>query len=119
MFPTILANVVSDNSYRVIDAAMAAGASQQVAEQILAAIPLGAQALASIPGATAPMILAASGGFVQSYVVALRTTALVSIAFGTVAMICIPFLEDITPKMNPKIEVYLENDVYAEKNKFH
>jgi hypothetical protein len=40
-------------------------------------------------------------------------------AFGIVAIIATLFLEDIGPKMNNKIEIYLENDVQAEKNKFH
>ena len=34
-------------------------------------------------------------------------------------MVACCFLEDIGQKMNSKIEIYLENDVYAEKNKYH
>jgi hypothetical protein len=34
-------------------------------------------------------------------------------------MIAACFLEDIGPKMNNQIEVFLENDVQAEKNKYH
>ena len=34
-------------------------------------------------------------------------------------MVACCFLEDIGPKMNAKIEIFLENDVQAEKNKFH
>jgi len=48
-----------------------------------------------------------------------RTVALSSLAFGVIAIIACFFLEDIGPKMTPKIEVFLENDVQAEKNKFH
>ena len=48
-----------------------------------------------------------------------RTVALASIGFGGVAIIACFFLEDIGPKMNSKIEIYLENDTQAEKNKFH
>ena len=40
-------------------------------------------------------------------------------AFGVVGIIATLFLEDIGPKMNNKIEIYLENDVQADKNKFH
>jgi hypothetical protein len=119
VFSTILANVVSDNSYRVIDAATAAGASQAVAEEILAAIPLGQRALSGIPGATGNMILAASTAFLKSYEIGLRTTSLASISFGAVGCICCLFLEDISTKMTPRIEVFLENDVYAGKNKHH
>lgn len=27
--------------------------------------------------------------------------------------------EDIDPKMDDKVEIFLENDVHAEKNEFH
>lgn len=49
----------------------------------------------------------------------LRAVALSSVGFGVVAVIATFFLEDIGPKMNNKIEIFLENDVQAEKNKFH
>ena len=42
-----------------------------------------------------------------------------SIGFGAAAIIATFFLEDIGPKMNSKIEIFLENDVQADKNKFH
>jgi hypothetical protein len=59
-----------------------------------------------------------------------------SLAFGGLAIIACFFLEDIGkylcvvaltevmlmsagPKMTPKIEVFLENDVQAEKNVYH
>jgi hypothetical protein len=48
-----------------------------------------------------------------------RTVALASIGFGGLAIIACFFLEDIGPKMNNKIEIFLENDVQAEKNKYH
>jgi hypothetical protein len=35
-----------------------------------------------------------------------------------VAIIASFFLEDIGPKMNNQIEVFLENDVQADKNKY-
>ena len=50
---------------------------------------------------------------------AIRAVALSSIAFGVIAIIACFFLEDIGPKMTPKIEIFLENDVQADKNKFH
>lgn len=39
--------------------------------------------------------------------------------FGGVGIIACFFIEDIGPKMNTKIEVFLENDVEAHKNKHH
>jgi hypothetical protein len=40
-------------------------------------------------------------------------------AFGVVGIILSLFCEEIEPKMNNKIEAFLENDALAEKNKFH
>lgn len=40
-------------------------------------------------------------------------------AFGVVGIALAFYCEDITPKMNNKIEVFLENDALAEKNKHH
>lgn len=40
-------------------------------------------------------------------------------AFGLTGVILCLFLEDIEPKMTPKIEIFLENDALADKNKYH
>lgn len=48
-----------------------------------------------------------------------RNAALVSMAFGLTGVILCLFLEDIEPKMTPKIEIFLENDALADKNKYH
>lgn len=120
VFITILNNVLaSDSATRVVRAAEAAGASPAVATAVLAALPSGAKALMSINGATAATIEAAGSAYIRSYVQATRTVAYASIGFGSVAVVACFFLEDITPKMTPKIEIFLENDVNAEKNKFH
>jgi hypothetical protein len=39
--------------------------------------------------------------------------------FGGLAIIACFFLEDIGPKMTQKIEIFLENDKEAHKNRFH
>jgi hypothetical protein len=39
--------------------------------------------------------------------------------FGGVRIIACFFIEDIGPKMNRKIEVFLENDVEAHMNRYH
>lgn len=48
-----------------------------------------------------------------------RNSALAAMAFGVVGIVLCLFLEDLEPKMTPKIEVFLENDRHASKNKFH
>ncbi len=40
-------------------------------------------------------------------------------AFGGTGIILALLCEDIEPKMTKKIEVFLENDALAEKNRFH
>ncbi|OCK74407.1 hypothetical protein K432DRAFT_363637 [Lepidopterella palustris CBS 459.81] len=120
VYVTVLSNTVTSNAHtKVISAAIAAGASMQTAEKVLAALHLGSAAIANVPGITTAIAEAAGAAYVASYVVALRTVALVSVAFGVVGVIACLCLEDITPKMTKKIEVFLENDVNAEKNKFH
>ena len=39
--------------------------------------------------------------------------------FAGAGIIACFFIEDIGPKMNRKIEVFLENDVEAHMNKYH
>lgn len=120
LFATVLS--VTQSGYastHVIAAAEAAGASPSTAEAVLAALPLGAAALEKVQGLTTAIATAAGGAFVDSYVHGVKYVALSSLAFGCVAIISCFFLEDIGPKMTPKIEVFLENDVQAEKNKFH
>ncbi|KAK3621771.1 hypothetical protein LTR56_022588 [Elasticomyces elasticus] len=49
----------------------------------------------------------------------MKTVALASIGLGGLAIIACLFLEDIDPKKTPKIEIFLEYDVHADKNEFH
>jgi hypothetical protein len=48
-----------------------------------------------------------------------RLTAYTSLAFGIVGIIACACCKDINPKMNDKIEVYMENTELADRNKFH
>ncbi|EXJ89763.1 hypothetical protein A1O3_02830 [Capronia epimyces CBS 606.96] len=119
-FQTILVNVQSRYAARhVVPAAEAAGASPAVARAVAAALPLGAAAMEKVPGLTAAIASAASAAWLESFVHGLRTVALALTGFGCVAVIACFFIEDIGPKMNQKIEIFLENDVEAHKNKFH
>jgi argininosuccinate lyase len=89
------------------------------AQKLLAAFPLGAQAIAAVPGTTNEALAAAALAFKWSYAHALKVVALSSLAFGVTGLICAFLCEDLTPKMTNKTEVFLENDVNAEKNEFH
>ena len=65
------------------------------------------------------IIAAASAAFKWSYAHGLKITALSSLGFAGVGLICCLLCENIDAKMNDKTEIYLENDIYAEKNKYH
>ena len=120
VYTTILTNVQSSSAANLVPAAaIAAGLPTSSASALLAALPLGASAIAQVPGITNEIAAAAGAAFQQSYVVGLRTTALSSLSFGVVAIIACFFTNDIGPKMDNKIEVFLENDENAEKNKYH
>jgi hypothetical protein len=118
-------------------AAIAAGLDSDAVPALLAALPLGSSAISQVPGITNDIAAAAGGAFQQSYVVGLRTTCLSSLSFGILGIIGTLFhnklsslvqllthpaalcCQDIGKKMNNKIEVFLENDENADKNRFH
>jgi hypothetical protein len=120
IYTTILANTQSKRLASTLpQAAVAAGMTSENAQKLLAAFPLGAKAIATVPGTTAEALAAAAEAFKWSYAHGLKIVALSSLSFGVVGLICCFLCEDLTPKMTEKTEVFLENDVYAEKNKFH
>ncbi|KAF2109764.1 fungal trichothecene efflux pump [Lophiotrema nucula] len=120
IYLTILNNVQAEQAVKLVSNAVAStGGSESTATALLAALPLGAEAIAKVTGTTEAMVAAAGSAFIQSYVVGLRTVCLTSIAFGVVGTIACCLSNDIGPKMNDKIEVFLENDVQASKNRFH
>ncbi|KAF2492231.1 MFS general substrate transporter [Lophium mytilinum] len=120
VYTTILSNVQSSHAAKLVPAAaIAAGLPAASASALLAAIPLGSAAIAKVPGITTEIAVAAGAAFQQSYVVGLRTTALSSLSFGIIGIIACICCNDIGHKMTDKIEIFLENDENAEKNKFH
>jgi hypothetical protein len=120
IYTTVLTNTQTSKAAELVPAAAeAAGASSANAQALLAAFPLGADAIAQVPGVTADIIAAASDAFKWSYAYGLKITALTSLAFAGVGLICCLLCENIDHKMNDKTEVFLENDIYADKNKFH
>ena len=88
VYTTVLTNSQSKAAADLIPkAVVAAGLSPDAVPDLLAALPLGAAALAKVPGITDQIIAAAGAAFQQTYVVGLRTTALTSLAFGIVGII--------------------------------
>ncbi|KAK5108618.1 hypothetical protein LTR62_008109 [Meristemomyces frigidus] len=88
VYTTILTNSVKAHAVAlVLPAAESAGATPEQAIAILTALPLGAEALAKVSGATTEKIEAAAAAFQQCYIIGLRTTALSSLSFGIVGII--------------------------------
>lgn len=120
IYSTILINVQGKKALQLVPAAVIqAGGTQEIGEMLTLAFPAGMKAISAVPGATADMIAAGGAAFTESYVVGIRAIALTSIAFGVMGIIGCVFCEDIGHKMTPKIEIFLENDIQADKNKFH
>lgn len=120
VYSTILSNTLSTWMMRLIPAAvLPLGLPESSVASLMAALPLGSSALAKVPGITTEIMVAAGGAMQQAYVHALRVTALSSLSFGILAIISCCLCNDIGEKMNEKIEVFLENDEFAERNRYH
>jgi hypothetical protein len=120
VYSTILSNTLTTWMTRLIPSAvLPLGLPSSSLASLMTALPQGSAALASVPGIT-PSIMAAAGAALQeSYVHALRVTALSSLSFGVIAIVACCLCNDIGHKMDDRIEVFLENDEFADKNRFH
>ncbi|OQN98125.1 hypothetical protein B0A48_15957 [Cryoendolithus antarcticus] len=121
IYVSILTNSQASRAAVSVPAAvMKAGGSMELGESILAAFPGGATALAQVPGATAEILGAAGLAFQWSYAYALKITALSSLAFGGFGLILCLLTESIDAKAGTSpTNVFLENDVNADKNEYH
>lgn len=116
VYTTILTNTVSKWTARYVPAAVeAAGLAASKVPALLkdAASPTFAKDYS-------PAVVAAYGGAVQhAYEKGVQMVAYASLAFGIVGIIASACCKDVDEKMNNKIEVYLENDIQADKNIYH
>ncbi|KAF2165612.1 hypothetical protein M409DRAFT_67013 [Zasmidium cellare ATCC 36951] len=120
IYTSILANTQSSRAVQTVPrAAKSAGATDNTTFAILAALPSGASALESIPGINGEILAAASTVYQWSYAHGLKMTALASLSFGGLGLVMCLLLENIDAKMNDQTNVFLENDVHADKNEFH
>lgn len=72
-----------------------------------------------MPGVNENTLAAASLAYQWSYAHGLRIMILASLSFGLVGFALCFCCEDVSSKVTPDINIYLENDVNAEKNEFH
>ncbi len=120
VYTSAIANGILTRSKTLIPAAVRAnGLPDSMIPAAMEAAGSGAAAVAAIPGMTAAAVGDIVAAYRWSVAYGLRNCAMVSLAFGVVGVVLVLFTEDISPKMTPKIETFLENDELAEKNKFH
>ena len=139
IYTSVLTNTQSARAAATVPrAAIAAGAKEATANALLAAFPLGTAALEKVPGVNKKILAAAGSAFQYSYAHGLKITALSSLTFAGLGLIMCSLCENIDAKvsrpllirgtrpdtnttlqMNNKTNVFLENDVNAEKNEFH
>lgn len=100
IYVSILANTQASRAASLVPAAITkAGGTATMAAEILAAFPLGAKALAAIPGTNAEILAAAGVANQWAYAHALKVTALSSLAFGGVGLIMCLLCENIDAKV--------------------
>ncbi|KAF2404505.1 MFS general substrate transporter [Trichodelitschia bisporula] len=117
IYVSIMTNVQTKKAAELLPkAAIAAGITPANAQKLLAAFPLGATAIGAVDGANDTVLAAATEAWKWSYAHALKVTALSSLSFGGIGLILCCLCENIDHKMNENIEVFLENDINADKN---
>lgn len=100
----------------VTRAALSAGVPQDRITQLLTE-------LTDIPTLTADFgaEVVAAVGYAQQLAIAhgIKLVALTSMGFGIIGIIACLCCKDVDAKMNETIEVFLENDEFADRNKYH
>ncbi|PGH19675.1 hypothetical protein AJ80_03830 [Polytolypa hystricis UAMH7299] len=116
IYTTVLNNTVSKYTLRLVPpAAIAAGLPESKVADLLAVVSTPEMATSF----STEIALAATEAVKEAYVHGVRVVALVSMAFGIIGIVACLCCKDVEPKMTNKIEVYLENDELASRNKYH
>jgi hypothetical protein len=120
IYTTILVNKQTSEAQKLIPkAVLAAGLPPSSLQDFMAAFPANTTQLGQITGVNSAVLAAAGQAFKYSYAHALKILALVSVAFGGLAIAVCLAVENIDAKMNDQIEVFLENDKLADRNVYH
>ncbi|TKA26328.1 hypothetical protein B0A50_05107 [Salinomyces thailandicus] len=97
-------------------AALNAGLPKSQLTQVLAAIGTTDLSTANF---TSAVVSAVTQAAKEAYCEAFFIVAMTSMAFGIVGLIACACCKDVDHKMDQQIEVYLENDKLADRNKYH
>lgn len=117
VYTTVLTNTVTKYTMRYVPPAVeAAGLSPSKVKALLGVVGTPALATSGYP----PAIVAAAGAAVQqAYQKGVQNVAFTSLAFGIIGIIACALCKDVDSKMDNRIEVYLENTDFADRNKYH
>lgn len=99
---------------RVPKAVLAAGLLQDQLSQLMAVV-----STTEISSYPANIVAAASSALNEAYCHAIFVVVMVSMAFGIVGLIACACCKDVDHKMTNQIEVYLENNRLADRNRHH
>ncbi|EXJ91935.1 hypothetical protein A1O3_00485 [Capronia epimyces CBS 606.96] len=120
VYSTVLKNTQGSRAASLVPkVAIAAGLPSSSVPAVLKALPLGSKALQAVPGMNSKIAAAVGIAWRESYGWGLRATAFTSIAFGVICIVSALCCVEIRPKMNNRIEIFLENDTHADMNEFH
>ncbi|KAF4539028.1 Transmembrane efflux protein [Lasiodiplodia theobromae] len=116
VYQTIFNNEVTKWTPKlVVPAALKAGLDQSQTTELLSALGTSKLATSFSPA----VVAAASEALKQAYCKGIFLVAMSSMGFGIVAIIACLLCKDVESKMTNTIDVYLENDEYAHRNKVH
>ncbi|RMY53202.1 hypothetical protein D0865_05375 [Hortaea werneckii] len=117
IYSTVLSNSLSKAiANRVPDAALDAGLSQGRLTELLSAVGTADLSTANFSSAVVEAVTLASK---QAYCHAFFVVAMTSMAFGIIGLVACACCKDVDHRMDQHIEVFLENDKLADRNKFH
>lgn len=120
IYTTVLTNSQTSRAASTIPkAAIEAGLSSSAAAEVLPAFAKGAAALQEIPGMTTEILAKLGLEYAWSYCYGLKMVSLASLGFGGLGIVMCCLCENIDDKMNDKTNVFLENDLHADKNEYH
>ncbi|OJD29224.1 mfs general substrate transporter [Diplodia corticola] len=117
VYQTIFNNEVAKWTPKlVVPAALDAGLDQARSAELLAVVGTSQLATASFSPA---VVAAASEALKWAYCKGIFVVSMSSMGFGIVAIIACLMCKDVESKMTNTIDVYLENDEFAHRNKVH
>ncbi|KAJ5958950.1 uncharacterized protein N7479_006100 [Penicillium vulpinum] len=117
IYQTVYSNSLAKyTAIYVPSAAISAGLPESKIAELMRVVSQGPAAMISYSPA---VVAAAEAALSQAYCKAIFVVAMVSMAFGILGLAACLCCKDVASKMTNKIEVYLENTDFSDRNKYH